>query len=181
MDLFSARRDAGIRTNSVARQIFQGAATGLLADAVVSQINPQLDQLISIEQRRREKQVREASAHDVAGVRIGEKALGRKLSDTEKRKAKLGFTIAYGIAWGVIYSIVRNGIPRSSRFIGLPFGIAFFFACDGVLAPLLKFSPPLPQIPWQPSAKELANHVAWTASAEISHRAAERIMPSRES
>lgn len=35
-------------------------------------------------------------------------------------------------------------------------------------------SPNLRRVPWQPSAKEMANHIAWTATAEMIQRVAEQ-------
>jgi putative membrane protein len=72
--------------------------------------------------------------------------------------------------WGLIYDGLRQKYPQVSRATGIPFAIPFFFACDGVLAPLLGISPNLRRVPWQLSAKEMANHVVWTATAEMVHR-----------
>jgi ABC-type transport system involved in cytochrome c biogenesis ATPase subunit len=39
----------------------------------------------------------------------------------------------------------------------------------------IMLSPPLQKIPWQPNAKEFANHLAWTMMAEAIYRATDRI------
>ena len=35
-------------------------------------------------------------------------------------------------------------------------------------------TPDLKKVPWQPNAKEMANHIAWTATAEMVRRAVAR-------
>jgi putative membrane protein len=130
--------------------------------------------LVSDEQKRRDRRVRKGSAHEVAGPYLGAKLLGRRLSRQGKKRARLAFDIAYGLGWGMLHSRLRRKFPRLSRFGGLPFAIPFFFACDGIIAPLLGISPNLRRIPWQPSAKEMGNHVVWTAVCELVHRLAAR-------
>ena len=70
----------------------------------------------------------------------------------------------------------RSGrVPlTTSRRIRSRRGSSFFLLCDGALAPLFRMSPPLRRIPWQLNAKELLNHVAWSAAAELTHRAADQ-------
>ena len=107
------------------------------------------------------------------------KISGKKLTEQEKKRARAAFSVAYGLGWGPISPGFRKKFPRVSRWGGLPFAIPFFFACDGLIAPLLGVSPNLRRIPWQPSAKEMGNHIAWTAAAELVHRAALRTTPTR--
>lgn len=152
--------------------LMTGMAAGLLAGAFTGITDKLLDRLVSDEQKRRDRMVRKSSAHEVAGPRFGEMITGHSLEEQETRRAKLIFNLAYGIVWGLVYAGVRQRFPRLSRFGALPFGVLFFGACDGMLAPLLKMSPPLWRIPWQLNAKEMVNHLAWSASAEMVHRAA---------
>ena len=156
------------------RSLLTGIAGGLLAGVVVGQVDRLLDRFVGAEVKRRDRQVREAPGHRVAGPHFAHKLLRRPLSEPEKRRAKLIFGIAYGVMWGLIYTGVRRKAPQLARFAGVPFGVPFFLACDGLMAPLLRVNPTLDKIPWQSSAKELANHVAWTATAEMVHRAAAR-------
>lgn len=151
-----------------------GVVGGLLAGGVAEQSEQILDRFVSRGQKKRDRKVRKASAHDLAGPYFVRKITGKKLSKKQERLARQGFGVAYGILWGLIYAGVRRKVPRLARWGGLPFGIPFFLACDGMLAPLLGVNPSLRKIPWQPSAKELGNHLAWTAAAEMVHRAAAR-------
>jgi len=151
-----------------------GVAAGLIAGAVTGQTDRLLDRFVSDDQKKRDRQVREAPAHQMAGPYFAGKLFGRELTEQGKKRAKAAFGVAYGLGWGLIYAGFRKKFPFLSRWGGLPFAIPFFFACDGLIAPLLGVSPNLRRIPWQPSAKELGNHIAWTAAAELVHRAAAR-------
>lgn len=152
--------------------VWAGIAAGLVAGAVTGITDRVLERLVSEEQKRRDRRVREEPAHRHAGPYFAAKLTGRRLSRKEKKLARLCFGIAYGAGWGLIHGKLRKKYPTLSRWGGLLFGIPFFFACDGCIAPLLGVSPGLRRIPWQMSAKEMANHIAWTAAAEATHRAA---------
>lgn len=152
-----------------------GIAAGLLAGAASGRADRFMDRFVSRKQKRRDKRVREASAHQMAGPYFGSKILGRRLNAKEKKVATAAFGVLYGVGWGLLHSGLRKKFPQLSRYAGLPFAIPFFFACDGVLAPKLGVSPGLDRIPWQPSAKEAGNHIAWTAAAELVHRVAARV------
>lgn len=164
------------RELSLARDVLTGLAAGVIADLVVTQVDKALSKWVSDDQKRRERVVREGSPHKVAGAKIGERITGRKFSAPERRKAQIAFTLGYGLAFGAIYAALRRRVPLASALLGLPYGIAFFFACDGLLAPLSRMSPGLHRIPWQFNAKELANHIVWTEAAELLHRGAERLV-----
>ncbi|HJU19221.1 MAG TPA: DUF1440 domain-containing protein [Stellaceae bacterium] len=162
------------REVSLARDLVTGLAAGVAADLVVAPVDKALSKLVSDAQKRCEQAVREGSPHKVAGAKIGERITGRKLSEPERRKAQIAFTLGYSLLFGAVHAVVRRRVPRATSWLGLPYGVAFFFACDGFLAPLFRMSPGLREIPWQFNAKELANHVAWTATAELVHRGTER-------
>lgn len=147
-------------------------AAGLVAGAVAGASDRMLDPLVSEKQKRRDRRVREASAHRMAGPYFASKLLGRRLKPKEKKRADKAFGVLYGLGWGMIYGGLRRRFPALTRWGGLPFAIPFFFACDGMIAPTLGVSPNLRLIPWQPSAKEMGNHIAWTAAAELVHRLA---------
>lgn len=151
-----------------------GLAAGLVAVAVSGRSDKILDRLVSKKQKRRERRVREGSPHEIAGARIASKILGHRLSREGKKRASLAFSTVYGLGWGLIHSALRRKYPKLCRWGGLPFAVPFFFACDGMIAPLLGFTPNLRRVPWQPSVKELGNHIAWTATAEFIHRMAAR-------
>jgi hypothetical protein len=150
------------------------AAAGLLAGGVTGQTDRFLNRFISPEQKKRERRVRQGTPHELAGPFFARKIAGRELTEQEKKRSRMAFTIAYGILWGLIYASARRKIPKLTRLGGIPFGVPFFIACDGAIAPLLGLTPPLRKIPWQPSAKELGNHIAWTAAAELVHRLVEK-------
>jgi rhodanese-related sulfurtransferase len=162
------------REISLARDLVTGMLAGLAGDAAVALTDKALGALVSDEQKRRERAVREGSPHEVGGKRVGAKLLGHSLSRASERKAQVAFTIGYGIVFGALYALTRRRIPGAKKLLGLPFGIGFFFACDGLLAPRLGMTPGLERIPWQFNTKEMTNHIAWTAAAELVHRAAER-------
>lgn len=154
-----------------------GIGSGLSGMIAVGLVNSFLSRFISEEQSRRERTVREGSPHDVAARKLAEQFGGEDPSERTKQLGKIVFGAAYGLVWGILYARLRRAAPPVSRFAGLPFGAAFFFLCDGVLAPLFRMSPPVTRIPWQPNAKEMLNHIAWTAAAELAHRAADRVHP----
>lgn len=160
--------------SSVQRDLMIGAGAGLLGMLAVGPVNAFLSRFISEEQYRKEHAVRDASPHDLAAEKIAERFGGNPPSEQAQLLSQLAFGAAYGLAWGMIYAMLRRSAPPISRFAGLPFGSAFFFLCDGVLAPLFRMSPPITRLPWQPNTKEMLNHVAWTAAAELAHRAADR-------
>ena len=149
-----------------------GVAAGLIAGVATGRTDRFFDRFVSKKQKRRDRRVREASAHQIAGPHFASKILGRRLNAKEKKRATLAFSVAYGLGWGLIHSGLRKKFPRLSRWGGLPFAIPFFFACDGMIAPTLGVSPKLNRIPWQPSVKEMGNHIAWTAVAEFMHQMA---------
>lgn len=162
------------REVSLARDLAAGLAAGILADLVVAQVDKALSKLVTDEQKRRERAVREGSPHKIAGTKIGERITGRKFSEPDKRRAQVAFTLAYDLVFGAVYAVIRRRVPLATPWLGLPYGVAFFFACDGALAPLFRMSPGLQKIPWQFNGKELADHVVWTWTAELVHRGAER-------
>jgi uncharacterized membrane protein YagU involved in acid resistance len=156
------------------RRLIYGIGTGLIANFVAGRSDKLLSRFVSPRQKEKEHQIREGSPHEVAGKIIGRKIAGRELTSKEGRLAQLLFSAAYGAGWGMIYSWLRHRYRPASRFLGVPFAVPFFFACDGLIAPKLRFTPPLRKLPWQPSAKEMMNHVTWTASAEVMHRLREK-------
>lgn len=151
--------------------LLSGALSGLLAMGVVGITDAVLTRLLSEEHKRRERRIREGSPHDVAGPRFAGRLLGREPSGTGRIAAKAAFTVLYGALWGGVYAAVRRLVPATRNLAGLPFAVPFFVACDGGIAPALGLTPGLRRIPWQFNAKELANHVAWTAAAEMALRA----------
>jgi len=150
------------------------AAAGLIAGAVTGKTDRLLGRLVSDQQKRRDRRVRKGSPHELAGPYFAAKLLGRRLSRQGEKRARLVFSVVYGLGWGLIHSRLRQKFPRLSRWGGLPFAIPFFLACDGGIAPLIGISPKLRCIPWQPSAKEMGNHITWTAVSELIHRLAAR-------
>jgi putative membrane protein len=156
------------------KDFVSAVAAGLAGMAITGLADRLLDRLVSDEQKKRDKMVRKGSAHEVAGPYFAEKMLRKELTEKGKKRARTAFGLTYSVVWGTIYAALRRKYPGLSRVAGLPFAIPFFFACDGLLAPLLGVSPKLTKVPWQPNAKEMANHLAWTAGAEMVHRAVAR-------
>ncbi|UFS72222.1 DUF1440 domain-containing protein [Geomonas sp. RF6] len=156
------------------KRFLTAAAAGLVATALTAVSDRLLSGLVSEKQKARDRALRKGSAHEIAGPYFAEKIARKEISETGKKRARTVFSIAYSLMWGAIYASVRRKYPRLSRYGGISFAIPFFLACDGMIAPLLGISPNLKKVPWQPSAKEMANHVAWTAAAEMVHRVAKR-------
>jgi uncharacterized membrane protein YagU involved in acid resistance len=154
--------------------LLTGVAAGLLAGAVTGRTDRFLDRFVTPRQKRRDRRVRKGSAHEMAGPFFARKLSGKKLSRQEEKRARTLFNVAYGVGWGLIHAALRKRFPGLSRLGGLPFAIPFFFACDGMIAPKLGISPGLRRIPWQPSAKEMINHIAWTAACEVVHKGVAR-------
>jgi putative membrane protein len=152
------------------RNLLTGAAAGLLAGFVVGKVDRLADRLVSEQQKRLEKQVREDSAHKMAGPYFARKILGHELSPKAKRMSRAAFGVTYGLMWGLIYAGLREKFPNVRKYMGLPFAVPFFFGCDGVIAPLLGVSPGIRKIPWQINTKEMVNHIAWTMTAETVYR-----------
>ncbi|QWV92696.1 DUF1440 domain-containing protein [Geomonas oryzisoli] len=165
-------KQGGLRSVAEAHPVVVAMAAGLVAGVVAAASDRMLDGLVSSKQKRRDRRVREAPAHQAAGPYFASKLLHRRLSPREKGGARALFGVLYGLGWGVIHSRLTRRFPILTRWGGLPFAVPFFCACDGMIAPTLGVSPGLHRIPWQPSAKELGNHVAWTAAAELVHRLA---------
>jgi putative membrane protein len=161
---------------SLPRLLLTGAAAGLLAGIAVGWTDKLGERLISDEQKRRERRVREDSAHKMAGPHFARKILGHELSRKEERRSRAAFGVAYGLMWGLVYAGLREKAPTVRKYMGLPFAVPFFFSCDGGLAPLLGVSPGIRKIPWQVNAKEMGNHMAWTMTAETVHRIASRFV-----
>ncbi len=160
------------RTPSLARTLLTGVGAGLLAGVAVAAVDRVTERLVSEEQKRREKEVREDSAHKLAGPHFARKILGREPTETEKRRSRMIFGVAFGVMWGIIHAAARRNIPAAGKFGGLPFAVPFFLACDGGMAPLLGISPGIQKLPWQINAKEMGNHIAWTLAADTIHRLA---------
>jgi len=123
------------------RQLLIGAAAGVFASLVTGAVDKLLLRLISEEQKEKEHQVREDSPHQLAGPRFAGKLLGREITPEEKQRAQLVFGLAYGIGWGLIYSVLRRNAAWISRYGGLPFVAPFFMLCDGGIAPMLQLTP----------------------------------------
>ena len=166
-------------TRSLRRTLLTGVAAGLLAGVVAGQVDKRTDRLVSETQKRRERRVREDSAHQMAGPHFARKLLGHELSKAEIRRARETFGVAYGVVWGLVHAGLREIFSPVSRFAGLPFAVPFFLGCDGALAPLMGVSPGIRKIPWQVNSKEMGNHVAWTLTAEAVHRLAARFLGGR--
>lgn len=167
--------EKGMSIPGIRHPMLVGIAAGLIAGIVTGRADRLMDRLVSNRQKRREHMVRDASPHQLAGPYFAQKLTGKKwLTRKEKERAGLAFGVVYGVGWGLIHSGLRRKFPALGRLAGLPFAVPFFFACDGMIAPLIGLSPNLRRIPWQPSLKEMGNHIAWTATAECIHRLAER-------
>lgn len=164
---------------SLSGTLLTGMAAGLLAGTVVGQVEKLTGRLVSEKQKRREKLVREDSAHNMAGPYFARKFLDHELTEVQKRRSQAVFGISYGVMWGLIHAGIRLKFPATRKALGLPFAVPFFFGCDGAMAPLLGVSPGITRIPWQINAKELLNHIAWTLTAEAVHRLAPRLAKSR--
>ena len=162
------------RQGSWRRDVVVGVAAGLVAMAVTGAADRLLDRFVSREQKIRDRLLRPGRPHEIAGPRFGEKLLQRGLSPGDRRAADTAFNLAYGIGWGIVYTLSRRMVPQASRFGGLPFAVPFFVLCDAVIAPLLRLTPTAEKVPWQMNMKELGNHVAWTVGAEATHRVADR-------
>jgi hypothetical protein len=167
------RRARGSRRTdpSLATDLALGALAGVLATAATGGVDRLLDRFLRPRDRLRERLLRRGSPHEQAGPRAARHLLGRRLTRQEARYAQLLFSIVYGAGWGALHAALRRRHPVTARWLGLPFAFPFFAVCDGAIAPLLKLTPTPEKLPGRVNAKEIGNHVAWTAAAELLHRA----------
>jgi hypothetical protein len=163
-------RKAPLPQRSLAADLAVGALSGVAATAVTGGVDRLLDRFVRPRDRLRERLIRRASPHELAGPRVGRFLKGRRLSRREARIAGLLFSVAYGMGWGALYAALRRRYPLAGRWLGLPFAFPFFTLCDGAIAPLLKLTPTPEKLPARINAKEIGNHVAWAAAAELAHR-----------
>ena len=157
------------RRPSLARDVFAGAAAGVVGMVASGAADRVLDRLIAAGTKRGRR-----SGHAVAAD-----AFARRLFGDDERSLRRGrvlFHGLYGVGWGIAYAALRRRVPSVARAAGLPFAVPFFLACDGAIAPLARLAPPLTRIPWPLDAKELADHVAWTAATSLVERAARRFL-----
>jgi hypothetical protein len=113
-----------------------GMRAGLLGSLAVSPVNSFLSRFISEEQRRMEMGVWEGSPHEVAGSKIAKKLGVEEPSERAKTLSRVAFATAYGVGWGIIYAMVRRGVPPPSDLRACRLEPPFFLLCDGALAPL---------------------------------------------
>jgi hypothetical protein len=167
----TGRRKTRRPERSLATDLAVGALAGVLATAATGGVDRLLDRHVRLRDRLRERLFRRASPHELAGPKVARFLKGRRLTRREERTAQLLFSVAYGAAWGTLYAGLRRRYPVAGRWLGLPFAFPFFTLCDGAIAPLLKLTPTPEKLPARINAKEIGNHVAWTAAAELVHRA----------
>jgi putative membrane protein len=148
-----------------------GAAAGLAGSIAVALSNALLDKVVSPEQRARDRAIREGSGHEVVAKKLARRLGGDPPSALARAAAGAIFGTAFGVGWGILYAALRRRVPAVARAGGIAFAVPFFAVCDGVVAPLLGLSPSPRHVPWQLNAKELANHVVWTGTTEVVHRA----------
>jgi putative membrane protein len=156
------------------QDLLLGIGAGVAASAATAIASSVLDRIVSREQKARDKAIREGSGHEVVARRLAQRIGGEVPGPLARAAGGALFATAFGVGWGLAYSAIRRRFPAISRLGGLGFAVPFFAACDGAIAPLLKLSPSPRVVPWQLNAKELANHVVWTATAEAVHRLARR-------
>jgi len=101
-----------------------GAAAGLIAGAVTGKTDRLLDRLVSDRQKRRDRRVRKGTPHELAGPYFAAKLLGKRLSRQGEKRARLVFSVVYGLGWGLLHSRLRQKFPKLSRLCGLPFAQA---------------------------------------------------------
>jgi hypothetical protein len=166
----AVRKKPSRRERPVVRDLLIGIGAGLAGSAAAAIVDRLLHPFVSTEQKLRDKLARSGSPHEAVVPTVARKMLGHRPSRTQARVARSAFGFGYGVVWGLIQAVTRRFVPAASCGTGLPFAVPFYFACGGVIAALLRLSPTITLVPWQLDAKELANHIAWTAAAEIVHR-----------
>ncbi|HYC53640.1 MAG TPA: DUF1440 domain-containing protein [Candidatus Binatia bacterium] len=152
-----------------ARDLVVGIGAGLLASAVVGPVDRAFERYVGPKERMREGWRRSRTPHWIIGSHIGDGIGGRR----SQQLARLGFAAIYAAGWGLMYATARRKAPGVSQLAGLPFAGAMYALLDGVIAPALELAPPPTRLPWQRNVEEMGNHLLWTATAEMVHRAAE--------
>jgi uncharacterized membrane protein YagU involved in acid resistance len=163
------------RKRSLLKDMLYGAIGGIIGTVVMEQVTDVMYRFESDEKKKKEEWLRSEPppqamsrhfTHDVLHVGISEKGL-----------ARLGNVVhwGYGMAWGALYGVLHDRVPAFSKAAGLPFGIAFWIVGDELVTTAFKLTPPPQTFPIDAHVRGLAGHLAFTASADGTYRALQKV------
>jgi uncharacterized membrane protein YagU involved in acid resistance len=160
--------------SSLARDAAFGALGGIIGTVVLEQVAKALYAVESEETKRRQEHVRTLPPYEVMAEKMGNRMLGRELSEPARKRTGLALHWGYGIAAGALYGVLRRRVRAVARIAGAPFSLAFFLLGDELLNLALGTAAPPQEFPWQAHARGLATHAAFTADAEAVCSGADR-------
>jgi len=180
--MMSDRRKRGAR-----RDVWKGAAAGLVGGLVASWTMNQFQALLSkLSEADKKSQVSgrgeqqkkspdDSKEGDDATVKaasaIAEGVFDHKLTKSEKKVAGPAVHYAFGAVTGGVYGAVAELAPAISAGVGLPFGAVFWLAADEAAVPALGLSKSPTEYPLSTHANALASHFVYGLTTEIVRRA----------
>lgn len=148
----------------------RGAIAGVAATWLMGKATSYLYQQESKQAREQEEQARGGkSAYGVAADKVAG-AVGRDLSDEERKQAGSAIHWALGAGAGAVYGALRERFPAVNAGAGTLFGTAFFLLVDEAGNTLLGLTPAPDAFPWQAHARGLAGHLVFGAAEEAGVR-----------
>ncbi len=169
-----------------------GLIGGLVAAAVMNQVQKALGKMIAGEQRSHGAQSLQTGApHRGAGrmlenhraedpnddsverlaqtVSVG--VFARRLSENEKDTAGTALHYAYGTSMGALYGVAAELVPETTLGAGMPYGALIWLGADEIVVPLLGLSKSAKEYPLSVHASALTAHLAYGLTTELVRRA----------
>lgn len=94
----------------------------------------------------------------------------RPLADDKKPLAGNLVHYAFGAGVGALYGGLASVMPRVTRGLGLPFGVAVWLGAHVIMVPALGLAPPPTRQPLPKEALELVMHLVYGATTELARR-----------
>jgi hypothetical protein len=154
------------RRRSLIGDMADGAIAGLAATWVMGKVTSALYARENSAARQREDSARGGkTSFGVAAEKLAH-AVGRDLSDDERKKYGSAIHWSLGIAMGAVYGAMRGRVPHADVAHGLLFGTLFFLTVDEIGTTALDLTPGPSHFPWQTHARGLAGHLTYGAVAD---------------
>lgn len=158
------------RRSSTALDMAKGALAGAAATWLMGKATTFLYEREDEEARRAEDEARGGkTAYGVAAEKAAG-AVGRELSEEERKTAGSAIHWALGMGAGAAYGALRGRVPGAEAGAGLLFGTAFWLLVDEGGNAALGLTPGPAAFPWQTHARGLAGHLVFGLTAEAALR-----------
>jgi len=129
---------------------------------------------------RHQKPPRDQPADDDATVKVADGVarwlIQRPLPDDMKPVAGNLVHYTFGATVGALYGAVATCVPRVTLAIGLPFGVAVWFAAHVVTVPALGLAAPPTRRPRSEEGLEFVLHLVYGVVTELVRRLARRVL-----